>query len=83
MNSPESVRKIRHRDGRAAGLSRTSLAADKLIEELYLAALSRYPSPEEVILLLEAFNSPESVRRQAVEDVMWVLLNTREFVYNH
>lgn len=83
MNSPESVRKIRDRNGRAAKLSRSELSDSEIIEELYLAALSRYPSLKETDFMLQAFDHPGSTRRTASEDILWTLLNTKEFLYNH
>jgi len=82
MNSPESVRKIRHRDGRAARLAASTLTDDQLIEELYLATLSRRPGVGEAALMRQAFEESSGNRREAAEDVLWTLLNTREFVYN-
>ena len=82
MNSPESVHKIRHRDGRAAKLAKSNMKSDKIIEQLYLTMLSRYPSTKETALMQLAFDESES-RRSAIEDILWTLMNTREFVYNH
>ena len=83
MNSAESFRKIRHRDGRAARLAASKRTNVEVIDELYLLTLSRSPSNAERQLLLEAFEQPEGNRREAVEDVLWTLLNTKEFLYNH
>ena len=82
MNSAESVQKIRHRHGRAARLANSSLDDGKIIGQLYLTVLSRYPTQKERSLMQQAFAEGRS-RRHAVEDVMWTLLNTREFVFNH
>jgi len=83
MNSPESVRKIRHRDGRAARLAKSGQTDDQVIEELYLATLSRRPSSAELALMRQAFTESPDDRRAAVEDILWTLLNCRAFVYNH
>ena len=83
MNSTESVEKIRHRNGRAARLAKSNLNPDQIITQLYLATLTRYPSDDETRLMREAFADANTPRRQATEDVMWTLLNTREFVFNH
>ena len=84
MNSPESVEKIRHRRGRARKLTRSTLSDDKIVEQLYLAALARYPNAQERELMLGAFREQDGeLRRAVVEDVLWALLNTREFVFNH
>ena len=83
MNSPESVRKIRHRDGLAARLAASERSSTQIIEEIYLAALCRLPTEAEQTLMQQAFQEPGLTRREASEDVLWTLLNTREFVYNH
>lgn len=81
MNSPESVHKIRHRDGRARALSSSNKSDEEIIDELFLATLSRHPSAKETALMRQAFTDSPENRRAAVEDILWTLLNTREFVY--
>ena len=88
MNAPETVAKIRSRAGRAARLARSKLTPAEIIEELYLASLTRRPSAAESQWMLQAFgDSPSTTtgerRREAVEDVLWALLNSKEFVFNH
>ena len=83
MNSPESFQKIRHRDGRAARLAALKLTDDQVLDELFLATLSRLPSDGERSLLAVAFRESPGKRRAAIEDVLWTLLNTKEFLYNH
>ena len=83
MNSPETVHKLRHRDGFAKQLAQSDMSPSQVIEALYLAALSRYPTPAERTLMLQAFTDSANQRRAATEDVLWTLLNTREFIYNH
>jgi hypothetical protein len=81
MNSPEILSKIASPDGRASRLAAADLGPEQIVEELCLAALSRYPTPEERALLAGRF--VESDRRTAAGDVMWTLLNSKEFIYNH
>ena len=83
MNSPETVHKLRHRDGLAKQLAESDKTPSQIIEALYLAAFSRPPTPEEQTVMLEAFTESPDNRRAATEDVLWTLLNTREFIYNH
>jgi hypothetical protein len=86
MNAGTTVGKIQHRDGRAAELARSNMPPDRIVEELYLATLSRFPSDEERRAMLAAFAaSPTNgdAHRAAVEDVLWTLINTKEFVFNH
>lgn len=82
MNSPETVRKIRHRDGRAARLAGSELTPQQIVEQLYLVTLSRKPTKSETELMQQAFTESND-RRVATEDILWTLLNTKEFIYNH
>jgi hypothetical protein len=56
----------------------------KIVESLYLAALSRLPSDDERASLTAelAATTPEE-RRQAIEDLYWSVLTSREFLFNH
>jgi hypothetical protein len=83
LNSPEIMQKIQHRRGRARQLADTKLAPREIVDELYLSTLSRFPKAEERTLMLQAFEGDNVNRRAAIEDVLWALLNSREFVYNH
>jgi hypothetical protein len=83
MNSHEVMEKIRSRSGRARQLADSSRDPGDVIDELYLAALSRHPRDDERGILLNAFAREEGGRRAAVEDILWTLLNTKEFLYNH
>ena len=81
LNSPEIAAKIGHRRGRARILAATDTTPEKIIEELYLTTLSRYPAADEQKLMQQAFDSGD--RRAATEDILWVLMNSKEFVFNH
>ena len=83
LNSPEIMQKIQHRRGRARQLAGTKLPPSSIIDELYLSTLGRFPKAEEKTLMLEAFADEDIDRRASAEDVLWALLNSREFVYNH
>jgi len=55
------------------------------VEELYLAALTRRPRPDESALLvgyIEKAATPEG-RSKALGDVFWAILNGPEFKHNH
>ena len=59
-----------------------------LLNDLYLAALSRYPSPKEKTLagqLLQdtLIRSKDKDPIDAYQDIFWALLNSSEFVLNH
>ncbi|MFO1003199.1 MAG: DUF1549 and DUF1553 domain-containing protein [Planctomycetaceae bacterium] len=82
MNSETTTAKIEDRRGRAASLAASELPPNVLIEELYLATVSRFPVAQEQELMQQSLTNTDD-RRKAVEDILWTLLNTREFVFNH
>jgi hypothetical protein len=53
-----------------------------VIEQLYIRCLSRPPRPEEMKKLLAAVDANPN-KQQALEDVFWAILNSREFMFNH
>ena len=57
----------------------------QIVEELYLSALSRFPSPEERVILerkVQREVAPAS-RREVLTNLMWALVSSQEFVENH
>lgn len=55
-----------------------------LIDHVFLASLSRWPSEEERTgLLTEWAATPESQRRELLEDILWGLMTSREFLFSH
>jgi len=83
MNSEEIISKIRARTGAARHLANSKMTPREIIDELYLSTLSRYPTDTERTLMLRVFTEAGDDRHAAVEDVLWALLNSRSFVYNH
>ena len=56
----------------------------QLIEDLYLSALSRYPTAKEKTEIQQALAAtPEAERRAALEDLYWGVLSSTEFLLNH
>jgi hypothetical protein len=83
MNSEEIMSKIKDRNGAARKLAKSGKEPAAIIDEFYLGTLSRYPTDAERAVMLRVFAEAGEDRRAAVEDVLWALLNTRSFVYNH
>ena len=54
----------------------------RIIEELYLRTVTRFPGKEERDQLA-AMISQHSSRREALQDLLWGLLNSPEFYHNH
>lgn len=83
MNAEEIEAKIRSRRGVARKLADGGKTPAAIVEELYLSTHSRFPTKAEVSAVLDLFNRNEAItRREAVEDVLWTLLNTKDFLYN-
>ncbi len=81
LNAPEITSKLTHRKGRIRQLADSPRTPTEIIDDLYLTALSRFPTNDERTLVLPIFGELE--RREAAEDLLWAILNTREFVFNH
>ncbi len=71
---------------RAGGAVKKMLDAGKkpteVIEALYVRSLGRKPTPQELDKLVKLFPEKGSPI-QALDDVFWALLNSREFIFNH
>ena len=71
-------------DGRAAKLAGDAGRDDKAkIEELYKVAFSRLPTADETQMVEQYLAGHAENRPAAFEDVIWSLLNTKEFLFNH
>ncbi len=81
-NSEEIENKIAAGDGRIAKLMKAKKPMKDAVEELYLAAYGRFPRPEELARNLGHVNGLEN-KQQGLEDVLWAILNTKEFMFNH
>ena len=74
--------KVSAEGGRVDGLVKRGASNDEIIEELYLAGLARFPTDRERTLLKKMITGAESWRK-AIEDLMWGVIASREFAYNH
>lgn len=93
LNAKDIQEKLAGDSGRAAALaSDTGRADDEKLRELYLWTYSREPQPEETAIAkghLEKKTAGKTdkelatARRHAYEDLIWALINTKEFLFNH
>jgi hypothetical protein len=63
-------------------LARAKSASDRPLDQLYLSLLSRYPTEKERKSVAD-FMSGSTIRRKAAVDLLWALINTKEFLYQH
>jgi hypothetical protein len=76
--------KLRSDSGRVHQVVSQQRSGEQIIEDLYLSALSRYPSGTELQQLLRLLGeSTVETRRDAVEDLYWSVLSSREFLFHH
>jgi hypothetical protein len=82
MNSPALHGKVTADEGRCASLAKTNKRLAELVDEIYLLAYCRLPGETEKTAAVKRFSKAGVSRRQAIEDLMWALINTPEFVFN-
>lgn len=83
LNSQEIQAKLAADTGRAARLAAEASAGDDAaIEQLYQLALARLPSASERQAVREHLQGKDD-RRAAMEDIVWSLINSKEFLFNH
>jgi hypothetical protein len=63
-------------------LVKLQASPDEAIETLYLATLSRRPTANETRLMSD-YVGKRATREQGYAGVLWILLNSGEFVLNH
>jgi hypothetical protein len=83
MNSTRLLAKITSPSGRVEKLVNSDRTPEQIVTELYLAALSRFPTDKEKQIATAAFTAKGATRKTAAEDVCWALMNSAEFVFNH
>ena len=82
LNSSEIESKITS-GTRLNGLITAGKTDSDIIDELYLAALSRFPTDRERQTAIAYLVSHKTARSQALQDILWAILNTKEFIFDH
>lgn len=83
MNAPYINNAVTARPGTRLGKLMSEISDDKtLIGELYLLALAREPSDEEMKTCLNFVKKTKN-RNEAYEDILWSLINTTEFRFRN
>src|SRR5262249_7359332 len=86
QNGASVVQKIRSDQGRLAQLLQARKADDEIVEELYLATLTRQPTAAEWAALRRELTqalADGDGREVYFRDLFWALLNSKEFAFNH
>ncbi len=83
LNSDEVQGKLSRSGGRADVLARDTTRSDaEKVEELFLWAFARKPTDKQRQEALEHLAKHASNKRVAYENILWALMNSKEFVFN-
>ncbi len=74
--------KLRDDAGRIAKMAKDNVPVEDAIRELYLRAVSREPNSTEMEVAITHLKNAAD-RRQAIEDIGWALINSKEFLFRH
>ncbi len=74
--------KLRDDQGRMAQLAKGGKPPEEITRQLYLVALCREPNATELAAATKHLKGAKDLR-QGVEDLGWVLINSKEFLFRH
>jgi len=64
-------------------LMKANLNDEQLVEQLYRWSIVRNPEPKELEASLQFLRAEGTNREEAAQDLLWVLLNSRDFTLVH
>jgi hypothetical protein len=82
LNGDTLNKKIADPTGRIERMLKAKTPSVIAIEELYLVTLSRLPRPDD-IAQAQQWILDAGKQREGLQDLLWALLNSREFLFNH
>jgi hypothetical protein len=80
LNGDVLATKIADKSGRVAKLMEAKKSHEEIVEQLYLSALSRRPSEAERAASKQ-FLAQSPSPRECYEDLLWALLNSKQFLF--
>ncbi|MCX6882796.1 MAG: S-layer protein, partial [Verrucomicrobia bacterium] len=85
LNSKEIQERLTADDGRPASLANDTKTSNPLkLRQLYMLAFSREPSTNEIQFAQSYLDKKgDQQKKTAYEDIVWAVLNTKEFLFNH
>ncbi|MCA8991449.1 MAG: DUF1553 domain-containing protein [Planctomycetaceae bacterium] len=94
INSSEVKNKLAAGSGRAATLAKSEAPLEQRVDEIYLMAFARYPNPSEQLAAVTYLQEPveksdgttlpeDQALKQNLQDLIWALANTKEFLFIH
>jgi hypothetical protein len=82
LNSEEVQGKLARPNGRAEKMAKDPRPDAEKVDELFLWAFARTPTEEQRAIALEHIAKHSANKKIAYENILWALLNTKEFVFN-
>jgi hypothetical protein len=82
LNSNEIQQKLTRGNGRADALAKDKRPEPEKVDELFLWALGRKATPEQRDKALAHIAKHQSNKKVAYENILWALINTKEFQFN-
>jgi hypothetical protein len=83
INGKSILDRVQNPNGRPAQLVRQKLTDEQTVSELYLWCLARHPRAAEVKVGRDFLRSYGEKRTEAVQDLAWALLNSKDFLLTH
>ncbi len=83
LNSTDVARRIQNSPRLARLVQANPRDRGELVREIYLTLLSRFPTEAELAALQKYVQSSRLNPRQVQEDLVWSLINSKEFLYRH
>jgi hypothetical protein len=81
LNSNEVENKLRRPGGRAEQLAKDPRPDAEKVRELFVWCFSREPSPQHLQVALNHIQKYNMNKARAYTDLMWALINTKEFIF--
>jgi hypothetical protein len=82
LNSDEVQNKLANPAGRAEKLAKDPRPDAEKVEELFLWTYARKPTEDQAKAAQEILTKQAQNKKRAYEDILWALLNTKEFAFN-
>ena len=80
LNSPEIQGKLTRATGRADQMAKDPRSDKEKVTELFVWAFARHPNEKQMDLAIRNIQANGKNRQLAYENIVWALINTKEFI---
>ena len=82
LNSNEVQDKLARSGGRAEQMVKDPRPDAEKVEELFLLAIAKKPTAEQLKAALDHIAKSDKSKKQAYENIVWALINSKAFLFN-